>query len=240
MPENGYPHSRTHDDGAKPESFTRLRREVLEASLKLGVDELVLAASNAITAKTLASYGVVVLGSNGRVVLDDEVQALGEYYDNGGSVLVYADFQYGPDNWASDNAFLNRFDIEVLPDNFQPAVKIDTQISSSPILSGVTVIQGEGISQFVIRQRAHSQVKILLTCAPPDRPGCILPPADAARVQLGDAIACVFTAENPKGGRLAGVCDRNLFHNGPGPGSDIDQADNRVFARNLFAWLAHK
>jgi hypothetical protein len=44
--------------------------------------------------------------------------------------------------------------------------------------------------------------------------------------------------ENPKGGRLAGVCDRNLFQNGPGPGSDLDQVDDRLFARNLFRWLS--
>jgi len=47
--------------------------------------------------------------------------------------------------------------------------------------------------------------------------------------------------ELPGGGRLAGVCDRNLFHNGPQKdGTDLGQADNRAFARNLFAWLTRR
>ena len=50
-------------------------------------------------------------------------------------------------------------------------------------------------------------------------------------------MACVTAQENAAGGRLAGVCDRNFFQNGPGPGSDLDQVDNRTFARNLFRWL---
>jgi len=243
-PDNGYPHSRITDNGTKPESFTRLRREVIESDLKFSADEWILTANTVISPSLLASYTAVVLGSNARVLGADEVKALTNYYNAGGSILIYADFQFGPTNWASDNRFLNPFGIEVLPDNFQPTVEISAiageRISESPILSGVTSIQGEGISQFIVRADSLLDNKILLACTPSDRPGCILPEGDRAKVKPGDVVACVFTRENAQGGRLAGVCDRNPFHNGPGPGTDLDQASNRVFARNLFGWLTQK
>jgi hypothetical protein len=44
IPESGYPHSRVRDDGSKPESFSRLRAEVLEGELGLQVDEFILTA----------------------------------------------------------------------------------------------------------------------------------------------------------------------------------------------------
>ena len=240
VPESGYPNSRILDDGTKPESFTHLREQVIEGDLMLMADEFILTANNAITPSLLSPYAAVVLGSNARVLSADEVAALTDFYEAGGAILVYADFQFGPNNWASDNSFLNQFHIEVLPDNFQPTTDIGDKISESPILSGVTAIQGEGISQFIVRADSLVDNKVVLACSPSDRPGCILPEGDRAKVKPGDVVACVFTRENAKGGKLAGVCDRNPFHNGPGPGTDLDQANNRVFARNLFAWLAQK
>jgi hypothetical protein len=238
VPESGYPHSRVRDDGKKPESFTRLRSEVLEGDLMLAVDEFVLARNNKVDATLLGQYGMVVLGSNARVFNANEVAALTSFYNNGGSILVYADFQYGPNNWDSDNSFLNPFGVEVLTDNFQPTVDITDLVATHPIMAGVKAIRGEGISQFIVSAASLNQNQVLAKCSPQTRSGCILPPADLAKVKKGDVVACVFVRENAKGGRLAGVCDRNLFHNGPGPGSDLDQVDDRLFARNLFRWLS--
>ena len=39
-------------------------------------------------------------------------------------------------------------------------------------------------------------------------------------------------------GRLAGTCDRNTFHNGPGIGTALSEFDNLRYATNLFRWLA--
>ncbi|HEY3291813.1 MAG TPA: hypothetical protein VGK87_16895 [Anaerolineae bacterium] len=237
VPESGYPHSRVRDDGRKPESFTRLRSEVLEGDLKLAVDEFVLSKDNKVDAALLAKYRVVVLGSNARLFSQAEVGALTTYLANGGSVLVYADFQYGPNSWDSDNGFIGQFGVEMLADNLQPAVDI-TDFANHPVMAGVKAIRGEGINQFLISAAALNQFQVLAKCSPLTRSGCTLPPVDQSRVKKGDVVACVFVRENAKGGRLAGVCDRNLFQNGPGPGSDIDQVDDRLFARNLFRWLS--
>lgn len=237
IPETGYPHSRVRDDGSKPESFSRLRAEVLEGDLKLSVDEYILTANAAITPALLSPYTLVVLGSNSRPLDAGEVAALTEYYEAGGRILVYADFQYGPDNWASDNSFLIQFGIEVFPDNFQPATQITDIVTSHPIMQGVASFATEGSSQFLIRAARLSEQQVLAKCSPLERSGCALQPTEQAKIQPGDVVACAWVRENARRGKLAGTCDRNTFHNGPGPGTDIDEFDNRAYARNLFRWL---
>jgi hypothetical protein len=237
MPETGYPHSRVNDDGTKPESFSRLRKEVLEGELNTKVDEFILTAGDAITPGLISPYTVVVLGSNGRMLQAGEVTALTDYFNAGGHILIYADFQYGPDNWASDNSFLNPFGVEVFPDNFQPATQITDVVSSHPIMAGVTSFVTEGSSQFLIKANALVSNTVLSKCSPLERSGCAVQAPEQAKIEAGDVVACTWVRENAAGGRLAGTCDRNTFHNGPGPGTDIDQFSNRIYARNLFRWL---
>lgn len=238
IPENGYPHSRVRDDGSKPESFTRLRQEVLERDLGLAATEFILTANTVITPGLLAPYAAVVLGSNGRALQPAEVAALTGYYDAGGGILTYADFQFGPDNWSSDNALLDQFGIEVFPDNFQPTAQITDIVTSHPIMQGVTSFGTEGSSQFLIDAATLGDNQVLAKCSPLERLGCALQPPEQAKVKPGDVVACTFVRVNAAGGKLAGTCDRNTFHNGPGPGTDIDQFSNRAYARNLFRWLA--
>ena len=241
IPESGAPESRLFDPADGPLSFTRLRRDVLEAGLGLRVEELILTPAASIAPDRLAGAAVVVLGSNGRRLGGSEVAALNAYLSAGGSVLTYADFQYGPDNWASDNDFLSQYGVEVFPDNFQPRTRITDVFGPHPVITGVRALEVEGISQFRMTPAAQASATILARCAPLTRSGCILQPAELARVLPGDAVGCVFVREFAGGGRLAGVCDRNLFHNGPQKdGTDLGQADNRAFARNLFAWLTRR
>ncbi len=237
MPESGYPHSRVRDDGAKPESFSRLRKEVLEGDLNAQVDEFILTAGNAITPALLTRYTVVVLGSNGRALQAGEVSALTDYYNAGGRILTYADFQFGPDNWSSDNGLLSQFDIAVFPDNFQPTTQITDIVASHPIMAGVTSFATEGSSQFLIKANTLAQNMVLSKCSPLTRSGCAVKPEESRKIQPGDVVACTWIRQNSAGGKLAGTCDRNTFHNGPGPGTDIDQFNNRTYARNLFRWL---
>lgn len=241
-PENGYPHSRLNDDGTKPESFSQLRKQVLEGELSLGVDEFILSTSNAISATQLTSYTAVVLGSNGRVLTPDEVATLNAYAANGGRILLYADFQYGPTNWASDNAFLNPLGIEVFPDNFQPTTQITDIVPTHPIMAGVTSFGTEGSSQFLIGAAAVPSTTILSKCSPLERSGCAVQAPEQSKIKPGDVVACTWVRELPAGpsgkpGRIAGTCDRNTFHNGPGVGTALGEFSNARYAANLFRWL---
>lgn len=237
MPDNGYPHSRVDDDGNKPESFSQLRAQVLEGALGLTVDEFILSANTTFTGGLLAPYAGVVVGSNGRVLSADEVTALTTYYDNGGGLLIYADFQYGPSNWASDNAFLAQFGVEVFPDNFQPTTQITDIVGTHPIMAGVNAFATEGSSQFLIKADTLTDNIVLSKCSPLERSGCAVQPPEQAKIGPGDVVACTWVRENANGGRLAGTCDRNTFHNGPGVGTALNEFDNRAYAENLFRWV---
>jgi hypothetical protein len=242
VPESGYPHSRVNDDGSKPESFSQLRKRVLEGALNVAVDEVVISTTNMLSATQLMGYRLVVLGSNGRMLTPEEVGALTLYANSGGRILVYADFQYGPNNWASDNAFLAQFNIEVFPDNFQPTTQITDVITTHPIMAGVTAIGVEGSSQFLISAGALSSTTVLAKCTPLERPGCALQAPELAKIKPGDVVACTWVRELPTGatgsvGRIAGTCDRNTFHNGPGVGSALGEFSNERYATNLFRWL---
>jgi hypothetical protein len=237
LPESGYPHSRVHDDGSHPESFSQLRTQVLEAELGLAVDEFILTADAVISSGLLAPYVIIVLGSNGRTLQTGEVAALTQYMSDGGAMLVYADFQYGPDNWNSDNVFLKQFGIEVFPDNFQPTTQITDIVGSHPIMDGVRSFATEGSSQFLITEPARAVTTVLSRCAPLDRSGCALQEPERVRVGSNDDVACTWVRAVGRG-RLAGTCDRNTFHNGPGIGTALSEFDNRRYATNLFRWLA--
>jgi hypothetical protein len=215
-----------------------LRSEVLERDLGLLVDEFILTVGDTITSALLAPYAVAALGSTGRALTPAEVAVLTNYYNNGGSILLYADFQFGPNNWASDNSFVNQFGVEVFPDNFQPPTQITDIVTSHPIMQGVTSFATEGSSQFLIKANTLAQNTVLSKCSPLERSGCAVQQAEKNKIKPGDVVACTWVRENAKSGKIAGTCDRNTFHNGPGPGTDIDEFSNRTYARNLFRWLA--
>jgi hypothetical protein len=238
LPETGYPHSRLFDDGSKPESFTLLRDQILLGELKTDVQEYILTASNTISPAQLTGFALVVLGSNGRVLTAEEVSTLTNYYNDGGNILIYADFQYGPTNWASDNSFLSQFNVEVFPDNFQPlTVVTDVVRPEHPIMAGVTQFATEGSSQFLIKAESLSQNIVLSKCSPLERLGCAVQAPEQAKIGAGDTVACTWVRESAGGGRMAGTCDRNTFHNGPGVGTWLSQFDNTRYATNLFRWL---
>lgn len=237
LPESGYAHSRVFDDTPHPESFLQLRTQVLEQELGFAVDEIILTADAVISTATLAPYAVVVLGSNDRTLLPVEVDALTQYVSAGGALLIYADFQYGPNNWSSDNDFLEQFGITVFPDNFQPTTQITDIVASHPIMSEVRSFATEGSSQFLIPAQALADTIVLARCTPLERLGCALQEAERARVGPNDVVACTWI-HIIGDGRIAGTCDRNTFHDGPGVGTALAEFDNRRYAANLFRWLA--
>jgi hypothetical protein len=237
LPESGYPHSRVYDSAAHPESFLQLRTQVLEQELGFDVDEIILDANTVISPAMLAPHAVAVLGSNDRSLLPTEIEALAQFVESGGGLLLYADFQYGPNNWSSDNDFLQRFGLEVFPDNFQPATQITDIVPSHPIMNGVRSFATEGSSQFLISAQALADTIVLARCSPLDRLGCALQEPERSRVGPNDVVACTWIRSVGRG-RIAGTCDRNTFHDGPGIGTALSEFDNRRYAANLFRWLA--
>jgi hypothetical protein len=82
---------------------------------------------------------------------------------------------------------------------------------------------------------------VLSKCSPLERSGCAVKPEEQAKIKPGDVVACTWVRETPaangKTGRIAGTCDRNTFHNGPGVGTSLSELSNEAYATNLFKWL---
>jgi hypothetical protein len=99
------------------------------------------------------------------------------------------DFQYGPDNWASDNRFLNQFGIGVFPDNFQPATQITDLAADRPTMQSVHTFAMEGGSQFLIVTASLDQTLVRAKCSLLERRGCAVGPAEQAKIKPSDMVA---------------------------------------------------
>jgi hypothetical protein len=207
-------------------------------------DPAVRDATTVLASEQLASFDVVVLGSNNGTYGDADAAALETYVRDGGGVLFVSDANWGRD-WqdapASDQSLLTPFDLEVNQDHGTYAVdRSELVVPDHPALAGVDAFDGEGVSPFTVVDllpdvtptvlaRAEGDVRRPSTTTDPATPGPLSPagPDDAALVvvTLGD-------------GRVAGAFDRNTFFNRDGAGTSLHREDNRRLARSLFAWLA--
>jgi len=191
----------------------------------------------------VGDYAAIVLGSNNASYGATAVDALFAFVTAGGGALFVSDANFGS-SWsdapASDQAFLARFGLTMNQDfGIYGAERAngDFVAPAHPILAGIDVFDGEGVSPITISgavpgvsalvvARAEGEVRIDTgTGLPgPTRP-----------VTAADGALVVATAG---AGRVAGHFDRNTFFNVNGAGTSIARLDNRAYAINLFAWLA--
>ena len=127
---------------------------------------------------------------------------------------------------------------EVLANPWEPRERIVAD-DLDTIAAAIRDLATEGSSQFLITEPARAATTVLARCAPLDRSGCALQEPERARVGSNDDVVCTWVSTVGRG-RLAGTCDRNTFHNGPGVGTALSEFDNRRYATNLFRWLARR
>jgi len=186
----------------------------------------------------LRQYDLVVFGSNNRRYASQEAGYLNLYVQNGGSVLAFSDSRFGlsPDRThdvpgagdLSDNDLIAQFGMEIHHDNYI-VVDADASRFVSPthhILLGLKSFRGEGVS---LIRRLGPPAQILVR-------GDNLPLTNGQLTGTDYAITMIATVGR---GRIAAVFDRNTWFNaGVGSdGTDLDQLDNRQYARNVFDWL---
>jgi hypothetical protein len=193
---------------------------------------------NPLTYGFLRPYDLVVFGSNNRRYSAQEAGDLGLYVRNGGSVLAFSDSRFGlsPDRAhdvpgagdLSDNDLIGQFGMEIHHDNY---VVVDADSSrfispTHPVLLGLTSFRGEGVS---LIRRLGPPAQILVR-------GDNLPLTNGKLTGSDYAITMIATVGR---GRVAATFDRNTWFNaGVGSdGTDLDQLDNRQYARNIFDWL---
>lgn len=183
--------------------------------------------SLALTDAALAPYSVLVLSSNNRRFSAAEQQAVVNFVNRGGGLLIFSDAAFGFDEGPlSDNDILQHFGMEVLHDNYAGVTAVDTWTQPNYLTDGLT-IRGEGVS--MIRVLGAPAVK-LGVCTQ----NCVLNPVDGP---FGPDITPLAIAEVGSG-RVVATFDRNTFFNPPGAGTNISEADNREYAARLIRWLA--
>lgn len=194
----------------------------------------------------LTRYRVIVLGSNNAVYQPAQIDAIEQYVRAGGGLLLISDANFGsdwPDASTSDQQFLDRFGWVMQQDQGTYQLRRndgDFLVPDHPILAGVSVFDGEGVSPIVVPETDIPGVRSTIVVRA--KPGANTRNNDTTSgrgssrpVGPRDAALAIGYAG---AGRLAGHIDRNTFFNLNGAGTNINRFDNRTYAENLFRWLA--
>lgn len=191
----------------------------------------------------LSDYDVIVFGSNNAVYDQAAIDAAETWVRGGGGALFISDANFGSD-WAdapdSDQQFLDRFGLVMNQDQGTYVLERDQSDFDQPdhpILAGVDAFDGEGVSPIV----AQSQASVIAGAKNQTRVNS--PPfgsQNQGQSRAAGPLDGALVAIEVDLGRIAGHFDRNTFFNLNGAGTDINRFDNRVYAINLFTWLAQR
>ena len=196
----------------------------------------------------LTKYAAIVFASNNARYPRASVDVIDNYVRNGGGALFISDANFGS-HWRdapdSDQAFLARYGLIVNQDNGVYALTRaggDFAVPNHPVLNGVDVFDGEGVSPLVVPEAPPPGVSILRVVGARDktRNNDGVDPAENYAGSLRpvtDRDAALVLA-NAGRGRVAGYFDRNTFFNANGAGSNLNKNDNRQLALNLFEWVS--
>lgn len=198
----------------------------------------------------LPQCALVVFGSNNAVYDTAAIDALEAFVRGGGAALFISDGNFGSD-WCdapdSDQQFLDRFGLVMNQDRGTYTVdRAEGEFldPSHPIFSGVNTFMGEGVSPGFIPAGAPPPGVAITRLAAASgatrdndgTPGMNNCQGTNRPATASDGALVIAAAD---GGRLAIHFDRNTFFNLNGAGTDINEFDNRQYARNLFSWLAN-
>ncbi|MEM7561426.1 MAG: hypothetical protein AAF353_00110 [Pseudomonadota bacterium] len=190
-----------------------------------------------LTAGLLAGYSVVIFGLHQKSWSGSERSALDSWLRNGGGMLIYSDSAsggrfniVGAQNTVGQtvtNNLIAPYGLQVTVDQAD-GVRTMPSSSSHPIVSGGLTLEGEGVSPIAVDQ-SDSSANILvpytrnvnrtenITITNPQWGALVLKPIGAGHISV--------------------MFDRQPMWNN-GPGSDINEEDNREILRRLINFLA--
>ncbi len=241
--------------------YSQFRTTLENEGYKLTQQEAGPGSSFTLTASYLNQFQVLILSSNNREFSATEEQIVWNWVNAGGGLVAWSDSAFGRDadgNGSADpdslkntvgrdsnNSLTDQFGLFFMRDTGGqytyggPGQAGDYQFDhylwqNDPIDNNI-IFKGEGVSPMIVSPPAQ----ILAYWQDADRVNGGSPyimtedAADGATWAntAGLAIATVGS------GRVVGTFDRNTFWNN-GAGTDIDELDNRQYARNLINWAA--
>jgi len=185
----------------------------------------------------LERYGLVVLGSNNAAYGPADALRLAAYVRAGGSILAFADANYGKDWRAaadSDQQLLERLGLTVSQDNGRPQALTPDDVAAPdhPVLRGVDKVDGYGATAFTVSGGApEARATILATPNTPVRENTgdgTQPGPDREATKADGAVVAVTLGQ----GRVLATFDRDTFF-----GTSLAQSGNRTFTLNAVRWL---
>ncbi|GEM_PF-844479 len=192
----------------------------------------------------LSQYSIIVFGSNNASYTTDQVDALFDYISDGGGALFISDANFGQ-NWgdapSSDQHFLDRFGLVMTQDSggtYGVRRSDEFVVPAHPILNGIDLFDGEGVSTITVGTAPSNVTNQLLTLARFNKQ--LNTGADKGPQETVTSVDASLVIAETGSGRIAGHFDRNTFFNENGAGTDLNKLDNEAYARNLFNWLAGK
>jgi hypothetical protein len=201
----------------------------------------------------LNQYNVIVFGNHQKVMTADEQAAIAEWVSNGGGLLAYSDSAFGGkydvagiNNTVGQNAvnsIISQFGMQVLTDqgNGTCAMKGSDSDTHPIIYTGDTslVIEGEGESPVCVDRTADVRILIPFTNeAKVGSSGTISTNNVGGGMTISDPLYAALALKEHGKGRVVVQFDRQMMWN-DGPGSSINQKDNRELQKRIFLYLAH-
>lgn len=203
-------------------------------------------AETTLDAAFLAPLDVIIFGLHQKVWSQAEQSALDAWIQKGGGILMYSDSAAGglfsrvgiknPVGQTAVNSILSQYGMQVAVDQGGGTrAYVPNANSSNPIIWDVPIFEGEGVSPVAVDPTGPAQV--LIPLAPANRVSNSTLNIDDVGITITDPLWAVV-AYTPVGrGHVMAIFDRQPMWNN-GPGSDINEEDNKEVLRRIVRFLA--
>lgn len=202
----------------------------------------------------LNQYNVIIFGNHQKVMNSAEQAAIATWVTNGGGLLAYNDSALGGKydvvgisntvGQQAVNSIIGQFGMQVLTDqgNGTCAMKApEEDTNPATHLDGKSlVIEGEGETPVCVDPAAG--VKILIpfsSAAKVGDSGEVTTNNAGGGMTISNPLYAALAVKEQGKGRVMAQFDRQMMWN-DGPGSSINQRDNRELEKRIFLYLAHE
>ncbi len=255
-----YDQMRLNDTGDNGMSEFKAAIEAIDFEIEEAYDQDI-----TLTEEFLTAYDVIILASNQKTWAASEVAALNVWVRNGGGLIGYSDSGFGgifnqplpaglnnQQGRNSNNLLMQQFGMFFFTDqgggggdNLVTDWELDHFLNTKDGIPQTLQFRGEGCSPIRIDPDwAEKQACDTIYQIARFQNGGVGGPTAINDPVLGNGIQdydidCSLAAAEIGNGRVIGTFDRNTFWNN-GPGTDIDEHDNRIFSQKLVQWAAQR
>jgi hypothetical protein len=201
----------------------------------------------------LNQYSVIIFGNHQKVMSTAEQAAIATWINSGGGLLAYSDSSLGGEyslvglsnvvGQKAVNSIISQFGMQVLTDqgNGTCAMKGSDSDTNPIIYTGGAslVIEGEGEPVVCVDRNAGVEILIPFSNeAKVGTSGSVSTNNVGGGMTIANPLYAALALKQQGNGRVVAQFDRQMMWNN-GPGSNINQKDNREIEKRIFLYLAH-